>query len=442
MSLPTSLKELVKKLIPRSSLLAYHRAVAWLAATLYGNPSRKMIVVGVTGTKGKSTTSNVIWHVLTQAGFKVGLTGTVNYRIADKNCISPYKMTMVGRFKLQKMLRDMVRAGCTIAVVETTSEGIMQHRHRYIAYDVCVLTNLSPEHLEAHGGFENYKQAKLELFRHLERLPRKTLRGKVAPRASVINLDNEFSADFMAVGTYPHITIGTNVHSDICFQRVVESLHGIDFVINDVSVHMPLLGKWNAYNGAVAVGVARALELNEFVAITALSTAPYIPGRMEFINEGQNFSVIVDYAYEPVSLELLYQFGRKFVPQGKKLITLISSTGGGRDTRRRPLNGKLAAQYCDEVIVTNEDPYEEDPEAIMNAVFEGVKEGGKGIDNHAYYIVDRREAISKAFELAREGDIVFLTAKGAEQKMCVAGGSIPWDDRAVAREVLRKILTN
>lgn len=434
-----SVKEMIKKLIPRSALLTYHRFVAWVAATWYRNPSRELIVVGVTGTKGKSTTSNVIWHVLTAAGFKVGLTGTVNYRIADKNWISPYKMTMVGRFQLQKLLRQMVKAGCQIAIVETTSEGIVQHRHRYIEYDVCVLTNLSPEHLESHGGFENYKQAKLELFRHLERLPRKTLRGELVPRASVINLDNEHAADFLAVGSYPHITIGTDAQSDVRFEDVKESLNGIDFRINELSAHMPLLGKWNAYNGAVAVGVARALNLNESVAVHALSAAPYIPGRMEFINEGQNFSVIVDYAYEPVSLELLYQFGKKFVPHGKRLITLISSTGGGRDARRRPLNGKLAAQYCDEVIVTNEDPYDEDPEVIMKAVLDGVKEGGKDIGNHAYYIVDRTEAIAKAFELAKEGDIVFLTAKGAEQKMCVAGGSIPWDDREVAKKVLRKM---
>lgn len=434
-----SFKSRLRNVLPKSVLLQYHRAVAWLAAAWYRHPSRELIVVGVTGTKGKSTTSNVIWHVLTQAGFTVGLTGTVNYRIGEKNWISPYKMTMVGRFQLQKLLREMVNAGCQIAVVETTSEGIVQHRHRYIAYDVCVLTNLSPEHIESHGGFENYKQAKLELFRHLERLPRKMLHGKEVARASVINLDNEHAEDFLSVGSYQHITIGTNEKSDVRFDGVVESLQGIDFRINTLPAHMPLLGKWNAYNGAIAVGVARALGVVETVAINALSTAPYIPGRMEFINEGQSFTVIVDYAYEPVSLELLYQFGKKFVPQGKRLITLISSTGGGRDARRRPLNGHVAAQYCDEVIVTNEDPYNEDPEEIMRAVMDGVREGGKDIGNHAHYIVDRREAIAKAFELAKEGDIVFLTAKGAEQKMCVASGSIPWDDREVARQVLQGV---
>lgn len=434
-----SFKNTVRKLIPTSLLLFYHRCVAWIAATWYGNPSRELIVVGVTGTKGKSTTSNIIWHVLTECGYSVGLTGTVNYRIGKQNWISPYKMTMVGRFQLQKLLRQMVTAGCQVAVVETTSEGIVQHRHRYIAYDIGVFTNLSPEHIESHGGFENYKNAKLELFHHIDRLPKKVLDGKTITRASVINVDDQHAQDFLNVGAYEHVSIGKSEKAQIRISEATESLQGIDFALNEKPAHMPLLGSWNAYNGAVAVGVAQALGCDEARAVKALSTAPYIPGRMEFINEGQNFIVIVDYAYEPVSLELLYQFGRKFVPQGKKLITLISSTGGGRDARRRPLNGAVAAKYCDEVIVTNEDPYEEDPEVIMKAVFEGVKQGGKDIDNHAYYILDRKEAIKQAFELAQEGDIVFLTAKGAEQKMCVAGGSIPWDDREVAQQVLQGV---
>lgn len=434
-----SFKNTVRKLIPTSLLLFYHRCVAWIAATWYGNPSRELIVVGVTGTKGKSTTSNIIWHVLTECGYSVGLTGTVNYRIGKQNWISPYKMTMVGRFQLQKLLRQMVTAGCQVAVVETTSEGIVQHRHRYIAYDIGVFTNLSPEHIESHGGFENYKNAKLELFHHIDRLPKKVLDGKTITRASVINVDDQHAQDFLNVGAYEHVSIGKSEKAQIRISEATESLQGIDFALNEKPAHMPLLGSWNAYNGAVAAGVAQALGCDEARAVKALSTAPYIPGRMEFINEGKNFTVIVDYAYEPVSLELLYQFGRKFVPQGKKLITLISSTGGGRDARRRPLNGAVAAKYCDEVIVTNEDPYEEDPEVIMKAVLEGVKQGDKDIGNHAYYIVDRKKAIEKAFELAREGDIVFLTAKGAEQKMCVAGGSIPWDDREVARQALHTV---
>ena len=175
------IKEIIKKLLPKSALGFYHKFLARFAAIVYNNPSKKMVVVGVTGTKGKTTVGNVLWRLLTDAGFKVGLTGTANYRIGEQEFISHYKMSMLGRFKLQQWLARMVRAKCQIAIVETTSEGISQWRHLGIHYDVCAFTNLYPEHLEAHGSFANYKKAKLQLFEHLAALLEKKLTIKSSP---------------------------------------------------------------------------------------------------------------------------------------------------------------------------------------------------------------------------------------------------------------------
>lgn len=432
-------KQLLKKLIPGFVLDWYYRVVAQLAAIIYGHPSKKMIIIGVTGTKGKSTTSNIIWKILTEAGHTVGLTGTINTRIGELNELNTNKMTMTGRFGLQRMLKQMVDAGCDIAIVETTSEGIKQYRHTAIAYDVCAFTNLTPEHLESHGGFENYKDAKMELFRYLSRLPKKTLNGKEVVRTTVANTSNEHGKDFLEPGNHIKLSVGRSGSEDIVLANVVEKLNGTEFTINDVPVEIPLLGEWNAENAAMAVSVAHAVGVQIEDMVSSLATLEAIPGRMEFIDEGQEYAVIVDYAYEPVSLRLLYEFCRKLIGPENRIITLISSTGGGRDVGRRKPNGEVAGELCDYVIVTDEDPYDDDPQEIIDMVAEGVAAAGKVEGKNFWRILDRAEAIHKAIELAQPGDVVLTTAKGAEQKMCIAGGKkIDWDDRVVAREAIKE----
>ncbi len=431
------LKEFIRRLLPSVVMDFYYRFVARFAAFWYRNPSRKLIVIGVTGTKGKSTTTNILWKILTDAGFTVGLTGTINIRIGQKNVLSTNKMTMVGRFQMQALLRRMVDADCDIAIVETTSEGIKQYRHTGIHYDICAFTNLSPEHLESHGGFTQYKDAKLELFRHLSALPVKVINGKKISKASVINTDSEHGEDFLKIGDHLKVRVGTTEKNDMYLTSLKEEINGTAFHINSVLVRIPLLGGWNAFNTAIAMGIGSALGVNLDFMVEAVKDLEPVPGRMEFVDVGQQYAVIVDYAYEPVSLRLLFEFVRNLIEEDKKIITLISSTGGGRDIRRRGPNGKIAAELCDYVIATDEDPYDDDPQDIIDQVFEGVLKGGKVEGKNCWNILRREEAIKKACELAGPGDVVLLTAKGAEQKMCVAGGKkIDWDDRKVVREVI------
>lgn len=440
-----ALKKFLKKLLPSALMDAYYKGVARFAAVLYGNPSKKMIVVGITGTKGKSTTSNILWRVLTENGYTVGLTGTINTRIGDQDQLNTNKMTMTGRFGMQRILRDMYIAGCDVAIVETTSEGIKQFRHIAIAYDIAAFTNLTPEHLESHGGFENYKAAKMELFHHLARLPKKHLGHRMhasAPRATSANVSSEHGEDFLAPGDHNKIRVGQPEFGgdlDVTIDNVKETLKGTHFTLNGVETFIPLLGAWNAENAAAAAGIAKAFNLSDQDIAAALQKVEPVAGRMEFIDEGQDFNVVVDYAYEPVSLRLLFEFCRKVVGPDKNIITLISSTGGGRDIGRRKPNGIAAGELCDYVIVTDEDPYDDDPQEIIDQVAEGVAEAGKVEGETFWRVLDRSEAIHKAVSLAQEGDVVLTTAKGAEQKMVVAGGrKIDWDDRAVVREALRK----
>ncbi|MBI2415839.1 MAG: UDP-N-acetylmuramyl-tripeptide synthetase [Candidatus Kerfeldbacteria bacterium] len=442
------MKRLLKRFIPEALLLQYHRWLAQYGAWRYQYPARQLIVIGVTGTKGKSTTSNLIWHLLTAAGYTVGLATTVNYRIGTTAWLNDTKMTMRGRTQLQQLLRKMVQAGCQYAVIETSSEGIKQSRHIGIAYDVMVFTNLSPEHLDAHGGFENYKAIKLRWFDYVSRQPTKLLHGQPVHKVAVMNGDDPAAPYF-----YQAARVETKVvwsqHPEQCtvpvnltVQSATETNQGVTCTIGQQQFSSPLLGIWNIENIVSAVAVAASQAVPYSVLAEALPTFFGVPGRMEIIDEGQPFTVVVDYAYEPKSLGLLYGFWRKQVGSQHKLITLISSTGGGRDVWRRPVNGQVAAELCDYVIVTNEDPYDENPITIMTAVLAGAKAAGKVDHTNVWLQPDRQAAIQQACQLAQPGDVVLLTAKGAEQKMCLANGKkIAWDDRAVARQVLQALLT-
>lgn len=436
------MKQLIKTIVPYWLLDYYHKVFARLATWRYKHPSSKLVVIGVTGTKGKSTTANLIWYLLTAAGYTVGMATTANFRIGEKEWLNDTKMTMVGRSQLQKLLADMVAAGCQYAIVETSSEGIKQWRHLGIQYDVCVWTNLFPEHIDAHGSFEAYKQAKLELFHHLSQLPVKQLKGRLVQKVAILNADSEYFPEFFSAAAVPVKVMWTqqgSASANLPLTDIVATKDGLQFVVEGHTMMSKLLGEWNLDSIASAIGVALSQGVDFPTMQRALAPVALIPGRMEQITGAQPFTVIVDYAYEPVSLGLLYGFWRKMQPQSK-LITLISSTGGGRDTGRRVTNGKAAGELCDYVIITDEDPYDDDPMMIMQQVAEGVVAGGKVLNQTAWIIPDRRQAIAAAFSMAKPGDVVFLTCKGADQKICRAKGKKePWDDRVVAKEELAKL---
>ncbi|MFH1537126.1 MAG: UDP-N-acetylmuramoyl-L-alanyl-D-glutamate--2,6-diaminopimelate ligase [Patescibacteria group bacterium] len=402
--------------------------MALIAAFVYGHPSEKMVVIGVTGTKGKSTTCNIIWQVLTTAGNKVGMTTTVNFRIGEKEWLNDYKMTMVGRFKLQKLLKEMVEAGCSHAVIETSSEGIMQSRHLGINYDMAVFTNLTPEHIRAHGSFDNYKNEKKKLFENISK-KEKVIDGKKIEKIIVVNLDNEYVEYFLNHAADKKVKYYKKQLSDIKINK-----NGLEFKYKDVDFKSKLIGGFNLYNILCAISVGEALNIDLEILEKGVEKIQGVPGRMELIDEGQDFYVIVDYAYEPVSYKKVLEIIKNLYLEDHKLIALTGSCGGGRDTDIMPKKGKLAGQYADHVIITNEDPYDDDPQKIIDLVASGVED-----KNKLFKISDREEGIKKAISLAKTGDVVLISGKGAEQKMALANGKyIDWDDREIARKYLTK----
>ncbi len=438
-----TIKDFVKLFVPHQVLSIYHLALAHLADFIYGSPSKKLIVIGVTGTNGKSTTANLIAKILEEAdppaGGKTALTSTVNFKIGDRDELNNLKMTMPGRFFLQRMMRKAVDSGCKFFVIESSSEGILQHRQIGVAYDCMVFTNLTPEHIEAHGSFENYKLAKLQYFRHLEKLPEKYVGGKKIPKTIIVNLDDTYSDEFVKTKSDQCITFGKIKSADVLGKNLSATEQGISFDVESTRFNLQLKGTFDFYNSLAAIATGIAFGVTLETAKEALEQIPGIPGRMELIDEGQNFKVLIDYAPEPESLRQLYDTVRNW-PHGK-IIHLLGSTGGGRDVGRRKILGEIAAQNADIVIVTNEDPYNDDPQQIIHDVADGAVGKGKIIGQNLFREPDRRKAITKAFSLANEKDLVILTGKGAEQKMAVKDGYIPWDERSVAREELRKIKT-
>ena len=442
-----SMKELVKKFIPKSLLLFYHNLLTRTADIFYDHPSRKMIIIGVTGTTGKTTVCNLIAKILEEAGFKVGLTTTANFKIADKEWVNDLKQTMLGRFALQRLLSQMVQAGCQYAVIETTSEGIAQYRHLGIDYDLAVFCNLTPEHIERHGSFENYNQAKGKLFASLSKNKKQLLVNNqqlTINKVSIVNLDDEHAGYFLGFGADEKI--GYSIKNQrykskikkIKAENIGLSSGGVNFNVQGISINLKLLGKFNVSNAlaAICVGLSQNIDLN--IIKKALEKVRNMPGRMEIINEGQDFTVIVDYAHEPVGLENVYQTIQLMAP--KRIISLLGSQGGGRDVRKRPVLGKLAAQYTDDVIVTNEDPYDEDPQAIIDQVTAGALEKDKVLGQNLWKILNRKEAIKKAILLAKAGDIVVITGKGSEKHIVSKNNKkIPHDDRDVVRQILRSL---
>jgi UDP-N-acetylmuramoyl-L-alanyl-D-glutamate--2,6-diaminopimelate ligase len=407
-----TLKSFIRKLIPPALLVAYHYLLAFLGASAFGFPSKSLTVIGVTGTSGKSTTVDLISRILSEAGYKVASTSTARFKIGDKEWENKYKMTMPGRFVVQKFIRQAKKEGCKFVILEVTSEGIRQFRHKFINFDTAVFTNLTPEHIESHGGFENYRNEKLKLF-------------KAVKNIHVVNADDENAKYFLDILAKEKITFSIKDVQDIEIEE-----DETRFAFNATRFTTKLAGRFNIYNALAAISVGKAYNINLEICKKALEKAKGIPGRMEIIAK-KPFTVIVDYAHTPEQLELVYKtLTSNQKPVTKKLICVLGSCGGGRDKWKRPVLGEIAKKYCSEIIVTNEDPYDENPMEIINQVAESVE--GK-----AQKILDRKEAIQKAISMAKPGDIVAITGKGSEPWMCVANGKkIPWSDQKIAKEAL------
>lgn len=410
----------IKKITPKWLFQIYHYKLALLSAIVHRFPSRSLFVIGVTGTKGKSSTTEILNAILEKAGHKTALSNTIRFKIADKSRPNLYKMSMPGRFFMQKFLRDAVSAGCTHAVIEITSEGARQFRNKWIDLDSFVFTNLSPEHIESHGSYEKYRDAKVSIAHEIEKSHKPI-------RRTFINKDDSEAARFLAVNADEKITYSI---SDADQYQIRDD--GIFFTWNGLAIKSPLSGLFNLYNILAAATCASAMGIDKNIIKDTLENFGEIKGRVERVNAGQDFTVVVDYAHTIDSLEKLYQA----FPNQKK-ICILGNTGGGRDTWKRPGMAKVAEKYCDHIILANEDPYDEDPRKIVDEMKAAISPA-----KPCEIIMDRREAIARAVSLARTGDAVLISGKGTDPYIMGPNGTkLPWSDSKVSKEELEKLLS-
>lgn len=430
----------IRKIIPNFLLNWYHFLLAYLGAFIYGFPTSKIIVIGISGTRGKTTTANFIWSCLNSAGYKTGLTSTANIRIEKKEILNPYHMTMPGRFVLQRLLSQISKAGCQYAIIETPSEGIEQYRHKGINYDIVVFTSLYPEYLKVHNwDFERCKRKNLEIFTSLKKQKRKVINGKKIPKIIVVNNDDSYKDIFIQCEADKKITYSINSLSDFKAESIKINSDDVSFFVGQEEYKLNILGEFNVYNALAAIAVSSILGIDNNLIKKGLENLPGVPGRMEKIDIGQGFSVFVDYAHDPKSLEAILKTAKAIKKPESKIILLLGAEGGGRDKTKRPIMGEVAAKNADFVIVSNVDPYDDDPKEILEDVAQATEKAGKIINKDLFVIEDRREGIKKAISLAKENDIVLITGKGAEQTMIIGSKEIPWDDREIVKEELEKL---
>jgi len=360
------MKSILKKILPEWVFRFYHFTLAWTAVLLCGMPSRKLIVIGVTGTKGKTSAINYIWSVLTASNIKTGIITTANVRIGDKEILNPFHMTMPGKFQIQKFLKQMVSEKVEVAIVETTSQGILQYRHLGIDYDVAIFTNLSPEHIDAHKTFENYKQTKGKLFELLHKTKQKSFHGEEFPKTIIANVDNEHAPYFLSFDASKKITFSINQKSDFQAVNISTSKSGSEFDVASDHYALSILGVFNIYNALPAIAVATLFSIPSDIVSKGVSGLGVIPGRMEEVIMGQDFRVFVDYAHEKQSMNYVVEAGNTLKASGK-LIILLGAEGGGRDKAKRADMGHIVGKYADLVVVSNVDPYEDDPTLAISS---------------------------------------------------------------------------
>jgi UDP-N-acetylmuramoyl-L-alanyl-D-glutamate--2,6-diaminopimelate ligase len=428
------------QLVVDRSLAALADAAAWS----YGNPSHELGVVGITGTDGKTTTSFLAVAALEAAGLSAGLVGTVETKIGASREPNPEHMTTPGAPELQRALRAMVGAGNAAAVVETTSHGLAADRVRGIAYDVAILTNLSHEHLEFHGTWEAYRDAKLSLFERLavsERNPRKA--GPAWPKTAVVNVDDPTAGLFVGVAQEAGariVTYGTDAAADVRATRSEEDARRLRVAYDAPSgpgtLELRLAGRFNVHNALAVVALGEALDLDPVAVRAGLETVEGVPGRMERVDAGQPFAVVIDYAHSPASLEaVLGILAPVAAARGGSLIAVFGSAGE-RDVEKRPMMGRIAAEHARLVIATDEDPRGEDRETILDEIARGAESAGRRRGHDLLLIADRPAAIAAAFERARPGDVVLLAGKGHERSIIGPGGPVAYDERRTALDAL------
>jgi len=408
-------------------------ALALLAAEYYDYPSRELVLIGVTGTNGKTTTTHLIDALFRSRGEITGLIGTVRYRIGEEEVAS--LATTPEASDLQQLLRRMRDAGVTHVTMEVSSHALALQRTVGCDFDTVVLTNITEDHLDFHGTFENYLSAKTKLFTSLGAMPRK---GKRLRRA-VLNGDDPSAGKIQEQTPVEALLYGLSVHCQVRAREVRVARTGVSFLLDTPEGTLPLslrtTGLFSVYNAlaATSVGLLHGLEPSEIKA--TLEAVPGIPGRFEPVDAGQDFTVIVDYAHTPDGLENVLRAIREFATA--RVITVFGC-GGERDRGKRPLMGEVAGNWSDYCIITSDNPRGEDPQQIIGEVLPGIARSKLG--GNAEVLPDRADAISRAIRLAGQGDVLLIAGKGHETSQIFNGYSVPFDDRAVAAEVIRRRL--
>lgn len=409
-------------------------ALALLAAAWHGFPARHLRVIGVTGTDGKTTTATFIHAILTAAGLKTGLISTVAAVIGDRRLDTGLHTTTPDALDVQGYLAEMVSAGSAYAVLETTSHGLHQKRVDACDFDVAVVTNITHEHLDYHGSFENYREAKATLFRMLAASARKP----GMPRLAVLNADDPSYEYLRAIPADRHISYALDAPADVTAHGIIESGGGQRFTVDTPAgrfvAQIALPGRYNVANALAAISVAVALGLPGAAIQHGLAAVTRIPGRMERIDEGQDFTAIVDFAHTPNSLERALSVARTMT-SGRLIV--VFGCAGLRDRGKRPLMGEVAGRLADFTVVTAEDPRSEHISAIMAEITAGLHAAGRREGEGYVRIAERAVAIAFAVTQARAGDLVIVTGKGHEQSMCHGVREYPWDDHEAVRQALR-----
>jgi UDP-N-acetylmuramoyl-L-alanyl-D-glutamate--2,6-diaminopimelate ligase len=427
---------------PQVVVVAARPALGSAAAWWFGDPSRELTVIGITGTDGKTTTAYLAVSALEAAGLRTGMIGTIATRIGGRTDDHAEHATTPEAPELQAALRAMVDAGDEIAVIETTSHALALDRVVGVVYDVAILTNITHEHLELHGSWEAYREAKLSLFDRL-RGARGVQKPRPVPATAIVNLDDPSAGLF--VGTARDagasvITYGTEPAADIRATRISEDRQGVhaDIVTpsGDATIDLRLAGRFNVHNALAVVALGDALGLDAERVRQGLAGLAVVPGRMERIDLGQPFGVVVDFAHSPASLTtVLDLLAPSAAARGGGVIAVFGSAGE-RDTAKRPQMGRIAGERARLVVVTDEDPRGEDRDAILDEIARGAEAAGRRRGHDLLLIADRRAAIAAAFDAARPGDIVLLAGKGHERSIIGPDGELPWHERTVAEELL------
>ena len=426
----------MRKLIPQSIKNIYHLFQAVLANVFFSVPSRHIKVIGVTGTNGKTTTVQMITKILEEAGKKVAMASTINFQIGEKKWVNKTKFTTLSSWQTQKFIKEAVGASCEYLVLETSSHSLDQNRVWGVRYKTAVITNVTREHFDYHGTMEKYREAKLKLFKNAE--------------VAIVNLDMENPEEFLnceakekfGYTTKKQESISSDQETQIIKAENIElGLNFSNYKLSTANYKLNLPGLFNIENALAATCVGMSEGISEEKIKSALESIKGVPGRMEHVPNDRGVDIIIDYAVTPDSLEKLYQLISTICDNSLKIgkdshIISVFGSCGERDRGKRPIMGEIVSRYADYVFVTNEDPYNEDPQQIIDEVFAGVVKNKKENEN-AWKIMDRREAIKKALTLSKPGDIVVITGKGAEETMAIGDQRIPWNDKKVILQELQ-----